>query len=94
MAIPIAPWLISMAGPLAVRAVAALGFTAVTFAGVTVASNQLISMAQSNWSSMPVTVLQIASLTGIPEGVGMIAGAYVARLAVWSAINGTKWVLK
>lgn len=94
MAVPVAAWLMSMAAPLAVRVVTALGFTAVTFAGVTTATNQLVSLAQSHWSSMPVSVLQIATLSGIPESVGMVVGAYVARLAVWSAMNGTKLVFK
>lgn len=94
MAVPIVAWVMGMVAPVVVRAVAALGFTAVTFAGVTAATNGLITMAQTNWSSMPVAVLQLASLSGIPESLGLIAGAFVARLVVWSAINGTKFVLK
>jgi len=94
MALPVAAWVMTMVGPVVVRAMAALGFTAVTFTGVTVATNSLITLAQSNWSAMPVAVLQIASLSGIPESLGLIAGAFVARLAVWSAINGTKYLLR
>lgn len=94
MALPLVGWVMSMVAPVVVRAVIALGFTAVTFTGVTLVTNQLITMAQTNWSAMPTAVLQLASLSGLPESLGLIAGAFVARLAVWSAINGTKYVFK
>ena len=91
---PLAAWLLSMVSPLVVRVIIALGFTAVSFASVTVAANTLLQNAQMNWSAMPLAVLQIAHLTGIDICLGMIAGAYMARLAVWSTINATKYVLK
>jgi hypothetical protein len=91
---PLAAWLLSLVAPFVIRGVIALGFTAVTFTGVTVLANQLIDIAKSSWSVMPLVVLQIASLSGIPESLGMIAGAYVARLGVWAAVNGTKYVMK
>lgn len=69
------------------------GFTAVTFTGIQALVNGLISMAQTNWSAMPAAVLQLASLSGVPESLGMICGAYVARVGLWVALNGTKFVL-
>jgi hypothetical protein len=86
-------WLLSLVAPFVIRAVIALGFTAVTFTGVAVLANSLITIAQNNWSVMPLTVLQLASLAGIPESLGLIAAAYTARVAVWAAVNGTKYVL-
>lgn len=91
---PLFAWILSIVAPLVVRGVIALGFTAVTFTGVTAAASSLLSLAQTRWSGVSVDVLQIATLTGIPESLGIIAGAYVGRLAVWSAINGIKYVLK
>lgn len=91
---PLAAWLLSLVGPFAIRAIIALGFTAVSFGGVTLASNALITLAQSYWSGMPLIALQLASLSGIPESLGMVLGAYVARLAVWSAVNGSKYIMK
>lgn len=90
----LAAWLLALVGPLVMRAVVALGFTAVTFTGVSVLANSLITMAQQNWAGMPLVVLQVAGLSGIPECLGMIAGAYVARVGVWAAINGTKYILR
>lgn len=90
----IAAWLIAMVGPVVIRGIIALGFTAVTLTGVTAASNQLVQIAQQNWASIPTTVMQLASLSGIPEMLGMISGAYVARVAMWASIGASKYVFK
>ena len=87
-------WIIAAVAPIVIRVVVALGFTAVTFTGVTALSNQLITIAQNNWSTLPVSVLQIATLSGIPQSLGMIAAAYVARVGLWASINGVKYVLR
>jgi hypothetical protein len=87
-------WLLGLVAPFAIRAVIALGFTAVTFTGVSVAANSLITIAQTNWSALPTNVLQLSEISGIPEVLGMIAGAYIGRVAVWSALNGVKYVLR
>lgn len=86
-------WLLALAGPMAIKVLVALGFCAVSFAGVQALVNQLIVMAQNNWAAMPVAVLQLSSLSGIPESLGMIAGAYMARVGLWVAMNGTKYIL-
>lgn len=74
-ALNLAAWFVSLVGPVVARAIIALGFTAVSFAGVTVAMSSLVTLAQNNWSSVPTTVLQLASLSGIPEALGMIMSA-------------------
>lgn len=89
-----ATWALALVGPVVARAVIALGFTAVTFSGVELAANQLVAMAQANWSSMPLAVLQLASLSGIPEFLGMTFGAFVARLAMWAAVGASRYVFK
>ena len=90
----LAAWLMGMITPMAVRVLIGLGFCAVSFSGVQVGVNSLIASAQSNWSALPLTVLQLSSLSGIPEALGMIAAAYTARIAVWMTINGTKYIVK
>jgi len=87
-------WLLALCGPMVIRALIALGFTAITLTGVTVAANALLVIAQNNWSALPVAILQLCNLSGIPQCLGMIAGAYMARVAVWAAVNGTKYILK
>lgn len=90
----VAAWLLTLVGPLVFRIVAALGFTAVTYTGVTALINQLVSTAQSNWSSIPTAVLQLCTLSGIPQVLGMIFGAYMARVAMWAAVGAARYALK
>lgn len=90
----LAAWLITLIGPLAVRVIAALGFTAVTYAGVTALVDQLVGVAQQNWASMPLAVLQLVTISGIPQVLGMIFGAYMARVAMWAAVGAARYVLK
>lgn len=87
-------WLMSAIGPLAVRALIALGFTAVTFTGVTTVVNTLVGMATANWSAMPAGVLQLAALSGIPQVMGMIFGAYASRMAMVYASSVKRFILK
>lgn len=86
--------LVVAAGPIAVRAVAALGFSALTFVGVSGIVSALVSTAQSNWAAMPAGVLQLASLSGIPTGLGMVFGAYAALFAIRAAAGFKKFILK
>lgn len=90
----LASWLIALIGPLAIRVIAALGFTAVTYTGVTALVDQLVGVAQQNWASMPLAVLQLVTISGIPQVLGMIFGAYMARVAMWAAVGAARYVLK
>lgn len=80
----------SLAGPLVLRAIAAIGFTSVTFVGVQAVVDQLIGYAQTSWSTVPAAMMQLASLAGLPEAAGLICGAFIARITLWSAANATK----
>lgn len=84
--------LLGLGGPIAVRVMIALGFSAVTFTGVTVTANTLIQYAQTNWSGISIDVLQLASLSGIPEFLGMVMGAYVVRLAMWAVVSASRYM--
>lgn len=88
----IATLLMALVGPMAVRVLIALGFSAVTFTGVTLTSNALISYAQNSWSGIPLDVMQLASLSGIPEFFGMVFGAYVARVSMWAVVSASRYM--
>jgi hypothetical protein len=90
----IAAWLLALVGPLVVRGVIALGFTAVVFTGVTLTANQLVQTAQENWSQMSATVIQLATLSGIPEVLGMLFGAVVAVFTARASVGFAKYVFK
>ncbi len=90
----LAAWLMTMAGPLLIKALLAVGIGTLTFTGVTVALNELIGMATTNWASVPVAVLGLASVAAIPQCLGIIAGAFSARVGMWMAASAVKWVTK
>lgn len=90
----LAAWIFANIGPWAIQALLAIGFAGVSFAGVTTAFAGLISYAQTSWSALPSGVLQLASLAGVPQGLGLVFGAASARLAIWAAANGTKLIFK
>ena len=88
----LAAFLVSMVGPLVLRALTMLGFGIMTFTGVTAAVQGLIDMATSNWASIPSDVLALASIAGIPQCLGIICGAFVARTGMWVAVSATRWI--
>lgn len=87
-------FLASAVGPLAIRALVAIGFASVSFAGVTTAFNGLQTYAQTSWAALPAGVLQLASLCGVPTALGMVFGAMAARIGLWAAANGSKLIFK
>jgi len=86
-------WLLSLAGPLALRVLTALGVGTITFTGVATSLQTLIDMAVSNWAGVGADILALASLAGLPECVGIICGAMVARVGIWAAVSATKFFL-
>lgn len=86
--------LLAMVVPFVVRAIIGLGFTLVTFTGVNLVVTQLVTGAQSSWASMPLAVLQLAALSGIPEVLGMLFGAMAAVMALKIAAGGSRYVAK
>lgn len=65
-----------------VRAVASIGIGIVTYAGALYAINQAIAAAQDAWSSLPAGVLQFLGLAGMPDVLGILLGAVVARASL------------
>lgn len=84
--------LMSLVGPMVFRCLVLLGVGTVTFTGVTAALQGLIDMATSNWSGVGADVLALGSIAGIPQCLGIITGAMVARTAMWAAVSATRFV--
>lgn len=89
----LAALLMGLVGPMVLRALTVLGIGLVTFTGVVAGLNAIIQMAQDNWSALPAAMLALASLAGVPQALGLLAGAMVARVATWAAISATKWIV-
>jgi hypothetical protein len=90
----LATFLLSIAGPLALRVIAALGMGVVTYTGVDTALNGLIQQAQSSWQGLSADVLGLAAVAGIPGALGIIAGAMTARVTIWVGVSATRWIVK
>lgn len=86
-----ASWLIAMIGPVIVRVLAVLGYSAVIFTGVELSVHAVVDHAVASWGTLPVAVLQLATLSGVPEALGLIFGAYMSRFAVTAATGFAKW---
>lgn len=85
-------FLASAIGPLVIKALLALGIGTITFTGVTVALQGLIDIAVNNWAGLPTDILQLASIAGIPQAMGIVCGSFVARASMWAAVSATRWV--
>lgn len=90
----LAGWLMALIGPFVMRGIIAAGFTTITFAGVKAIVDQLVVQAQTGWQTLPAVTLQLASIMGLPELLGMLFGAYVSVFALKQATGLTKYVLK
>lgn len=85
-------WILALIAPILVRAVGALGFSAVAYVGVEALIQSLIVAAQNNWGSIPASILQLASVGGLPEALGMVFGAYVSLFSGKFAITAYKMI--
>lgn len=86
--------LLGAAGPLALRVIASLGMSVLVFAGVDTALGGLITMAQTNWSSVAADVLGLAAVAKVPECLGLIAGSMSTRVSVWVAAQASRWIVR
>lgn len=86
--------LMGLVGPIVVRTIIALGFTVLTFTGVAEIVSTLVGIAQEKWSAMPAGVLQLAALSGIPTGLGMVFGALAAVWAIQQASGLKRFIFK
>lgn len=90
----LAEFLMLLIGPLVVRGLAAVGFTALVFTGVNELVNSLVANAQTAWSSMSFTILQLATIAGLPQMIGIIFGAYLGVFAMKAAVGASRYILK
>lgn len=84
--------LMKLAGPMAMRILTSLGIGTLTYVGVSEAMDGLISAMTSAWSGLPSDVLALVSLAGVPQGLGIVCGAFTARIGAWVAANAVKFV--
>lgn len=82
MAAPVlAGWLLSMAWPLVKKVLVMLGIGFVSYEGLSLIAGQIQGYVTSYWGMVGGTILDIATLGGIPKSIGITLGAFNARLA-------------
>ena len=72
-------FLLAAAWPLARKVLVMLGIGTITYTARTALIASVVSHAQANWGQVSGAVLQLSSLGGIPQVLGIICGALVAR---------------
>ena len=79
---PLAAWLLTLVGPIVKKVLVALGVGVVTYAALNYLGAQIQSAVLSAWAGVGGPILQILSLAGLPECIGITLGAINARIAV------------
>jgi len=74
-------WLLAAAWPIAKKVLVMLGVGWVTYEGLSLLGNQVVAEVLAVWGAMPASMLQMASLLGIPQSIGIVLGAMTARIA-------------
>ncbi|WP_404995906.1 DUF2523 domain-containing protein [Burkholderia cepacia] len=74
--------MLSLVGPIAVKALVALGVGVVTVTGIDLALNQAMQWLTSSVGGLPADLANLLALGGIFQGIGYIGGALSARVAM------------
>lgn len=82
--------LLLLVQPVIARVLIALGFSVVSFVGMELLMNQLISSVQGAWGGLPHAILQLAGLAGVGQGLGIIFGAVLTRVMIWQLTKSTR----
>lgn len=82
--IPFGKFLEGAASPIVKKVMTSLGLGTISFAAITTALNAALTQAQSYYSGLPQMMLALANLSGVGEGLGIIAGALIFRVAFTS----------
>lgn len=77
-------FLAAIAGPVAKKALVALGFGVVSYAAVTVALTAALGAAKAAWGGLAGEALALLQMAGVNTAASILAGALVARVALAS----------
>lgn len=74
--------IMNLVGPVVVRALISLGFGVVSFTGFTALLTLIRNQIQTNLNGLPADAVSILFLAGVPQAIGIILSALVARVAL------------
>jgi len=79
---PLAAWLFALIVPLAQKLLVGLGIGWITFEAFNFLATQLQGAVLSAWGGVGGVTLQILSLAGVPDAIGIVLGAFTAKAAL------------
>ena len=69
-------------GSLAGRVLLSLGMGLISYASVLTVGQSLISDFSASWGAIPTATLSLLAMAGFPDSLGIIMGAYLAKLTL------------
>ena len=78
----LAPFLLSIVGSLAGRALLSVGIGMVSFAGLNILLSHVTDLVKSNYQSTAGVVLDILNLAGAGQAVGILIAALITKTAL------------
>lgn len=75
-------YLASVSTPIAQRVLTGLGFGVVTYVGLQAVMTEIQNNVLSHWGGIPPISMQLLSLAGVPDVIGILLGAFAARFSM------------
>lgn len=86
----LAAFFLALVQPIISRILLALGFSVVTFTGMTAVMSGLASAASAAWGGLAGNMLALAGLAGVGEALSIIMGAVATRVLIWQMTRAVK----
>lgn len=74
-------WLLLAAWPIAKKVLVMLGIGWATYEGLGLLADQVQQQVVALWGQQPAAFIQVGSLAGIPQAIGITLGAITARVS-------------
>ena len=90
MALPLAPFLLGMVGPMVGRVLTSLGFSIVVIAGVEASIGGLKSLVVNSVNTLPADVMMLFLLAGGGAALNIVLGAVAFRVSLWAITKSVR----
>ncbi len=85
-------WLLAAAWPIAKKILVSLGIGWATYEGLSIVANQIKLEVIASWGQMGAATLQILTLGGVTQAVGILLSALMALATLLASAKLTKVV--
>lgn len=80
--VPLAQFLDTYLGSFARNVLSSLGIGVISYAGIKTVFDELVALAQAQFSNMATDALSVVQLAGVGEAIGIIVGAITFKLTM------------